>query len=100
MSKIANFVKLKAAPEQSGAFKEALIALAAETHKEPGCIMYELFHGEDNTWMVAEIWRDAKALDAHIAAPHTQMVIKLFEKALAEPPRVETFTPESSTAGN
>ena len=51
---------------------ETLHVLMAPTHKEPGCIRYELNQREDDSrWITfIEKWKDRKAFDEHCAMPY------------------------------
>ncbi len=50
----------------------ALHGLIAPTHKEPGCIRYELNQRVDDTrWITfIEKWRDKQVFDEHCATPY------------------------------
>jgi quinol monooxygenase YgiN len=51
----------------------ALKALVADSRKEPGAVRFEVFQqtSRPNHFTVVEIWKDEKAYDSHITAPHT-----------------------------
>ena len=48
--------------------------LAEASRKEPGSVRFDVVQHtmRANHFTVVEIWRDQKALDAHVAAPHTR----------------------------
>ena len=50
----------------------ALHILMQPTHKEPGCLRYELNQrSDDPRWITyIEKWKDKKAFDAHCEMPH------------------------------
>jgi quinol monooxygenase YgiN len=50
----------------------AALAAREQTLKEDGCISYRFFTSADdpNAGLLLEHWRDAAALDAHMAQPH------------------------------
>lgn len=60
------------------AFIRSVIAVAAETVKEPGCIYYH--NGRDlvqsNLFQLSEAWIDQAALDAHLESPHFKQVMR------------------------
>jgi quinol monooxygenase YgiN len=66
----------------------ALHGLLADTHKEPGCIRYELNQRvDDDRWITfVEKWTDQKAFDEHCQMPY----IKHFFEEL-RPPLCEEF---------
>src|ERR1044071_287177 len=51
---------------------EALHQLMEPTHKEPGCIRYELNQRKDNPrWITfIEKWKDQKSFEEHCATPY------------------------------
>jgi quinol monooxygenase YgiN len=58
----------------------ALKALVADSRKEPGSVRLDVFQqsGRPNHFSVVEVWKNQKAYDTHITAPHT----KTFREAL------------------
>ena len=48
--------------------------LAEASRKEPGCVRFDVVQHtmRANHFTVVEAWRDQKALDAHVASPHTK----------------------------
>ena len=48
--------------------------LAEASRKEPGSVRFDVVQHtmRANHFTVVEVWRDQKALDAHVAAPHTR----------------------------
>ena len=57
---------------KTDALIEALHVLMKPTHKEPGCIRYELNQREDDPRWVTfiEKWKDQKTFDEHCAMPY------------------------------
>jgi quinol monooxygenase YgiN len=66
----------------------ALHSLITQTHREKGCIRYELNQREDDPrWLTfIEKWSDRKAFDEHIAMPYIK---RYFDEV--RPGLVETF---------
>jgi quinol monooxygenase YgiN/quercetin dioxygenase-like cupin family protein len=54
--------------------KQELLALAAPTRAEPGCITYDLYQSPEkkNHFLRFEVWRNPEALEEHKATPHIQ----------------------------
>ncbi len=52
--------------------RTALQELAEATRGEEGCLSYDLFESGSaaGTFVTVERWRDAAALEAHMATPH------------------------------
>jgi quinol monooxygenase YgiN len=48
--------------------------LTEASRKEPGSVRFDVVQHtmRANHFTVVEVWRDQKALDAHVAAPHTR----------------------------
>jgi quinol monooxygenase YgiN len=48
--------------------------LAEQSRKEPGNVRFDVVQHtmRANHFTVVEAWRDQKALDAHVASPHTR----------------------------
>ena len=67
---------------------DALHVLMRPTHKEPGCIRYELNQREDDPRWVTfiEKWKDQKTFDEHCAMPY---IAEFFNEA--RPKLVETY---------
>jgi len=57
---------------KSDALIDALHSLLEPTHKEPGCIRYELNRRVDAPRVITfiEKWRDQRSFDAHCAMPY------------------------------
>jgi quinol monooxygenase YgiN len=74
--------------------KRALLELAAETHKEAGCIQYDVHVGAEDASLVAvyERWQDADALAAHFEEPHTKSFFATAPSLVAAPPSIVTYT--------
>ena len=66
---VAEFRALEGKTE---ALIEALHSLMKPTHREPGCMRYELNQREDEPrWITfVEKWRDQKTFDEHCAMPY------------------------------
>lgn len=62
----------RAIPEHRDELKRQLEVMAAETHKEEGCLLYALQVGADdpNVLGFVEKWESAEALAKHQQAPH------------------------------
>ena len=77
-------VRFQFAPEDREEIAEILRQLAAESHKEPGCVSYipHQVEGDPDTVVIYEQYRDAQALATHRASDHFQKfaVGGLFQK--------------------
>lgn len=70
--------------------KNALVAMVAPTHREAGCLSYELHQDLDDpaTFVFHENWTSKAHLDAHLASPHLQAFRAQADGLLAEPPKI------------
>lgn len=61
-----------AMPDKTEELIAALQVLMEPTHKEPGCLRYELNQrSDDNRWITfIEKWKDRKSFDEHCAMPY------------------------------
>jgi quinol monooxygenase YgiN len=74
-------VHMEAAAGREEDLELALSALVAPTRAEPGCLAYRLHCDPESPgkFMFYEKFADQAALDAHIASPHFQELVKLRE---------------------
>lgn len=65
-------VRLKFAPEDRANVAAALVLLATESRREPGCITYipHQFQDDPDSFLIYEQYRDPQALEAHRASEH------------------------------
>jgi quinol monooxygenase YgiN len=84
----------KAREGSEGELKRALLALAEETHKESGCIQYDIHVGAEDASLLAvyERWESAEALAAHFEEPHTKSFFAVAQGLVAAPPSIVTYT--------
>jgi quinol monooxygenase YgiN len=80
--------EFRAKEDKTGELIDALHVLMAPTHKEAGCIRYELNQREDDPrWITfIEKWKDRKTFDEHCAMPY---ITNYFDNV--RPGLVETF---------
>lgn len=71
----------------------ALHALIAPTHKEPGCLRYELNQREDDPRCITfiEKWKDRKVFDEHCALPYITHYFNDVRPALVETFEVKLY---------
>jgi quinol monooxygenase YgiN len=80
-------VHVKVKPDCIEAFKQASIANARESVKEPGIARFDLLQqGDDPTrFVLVEVYRSVEATAAHKATPHYAAWRDHMESLLAEP---------------
>jgi quinol monooxygenase YgiN len=60
--------------------------MIAPTHREPGCLLYELYESHrEGRFYFHESWENAAALDDHVTTPHFQHLQQEIGELLAEP---------------
>lgn len=77
------------------ALAERLRAMARETRKEAGCILYELQQSHDDAreFIMVEYWRDAEAVALHDASAHMAALAADLPALVDRPVAVRKFTP-------
>ncbi len=87
-TRVVAVAEFRAKEGKTEALIEALHVLMAPTHKEPGCMRYELNQRvDDPRWITfIEKWKDKKVFDEHCATPY---ITHYFNDV--RPQLVETF---------
>ncbi len=72
MSDLHVVATIPAKPGSEAVVRDALIALAAATRDESGCVAYDLFESASTpgTFVTLEVWSGQADLDAHMQSPH------------------------------
>jgi quinol monooxygenase YgiN len=85
--------ELKAKPGSEEDLRRALLALVEPTHREEGCVQYDLHvhSGDPAAFVFYENWTSREHLDRHLASPHLQAFLAKRGDLLAGPPRIETY---------
>jgi quinol monooxygenase YgiN len=84
--------KVKAGKEKE--LEAAFAPCLAATHKEPGCVAYELNRDPDDpsAYFMYEKFKSVAALAEHLKQPHTQTVLKAVGPLTDGEPKVKVFT--------
>ena len=74
MSDIALVVTIKVRPGFADELRPAMLANAAASAKEAGCLQFDVIVSQDdeNTFMFYEVYEDEDALASHRETPHFQ----------------------------
>ena len=87
---LAMWVKVRVKPDQRDRFLKAIEvdALGSEGD-EPGCMRFNVLQDEQdqNVYYFYEVYRDQAALEAHRAAPHYAVCVRLPTRSTARPRR-------------
>ena len=88
-------VHVKIKPECVEAFKEASVANARESVKEPGIARFDLIQHQDDPsrFILVEVYRTAEAPAAHKETRHYQVWRDTVAPMMAEPRSSVKFTP-------
>lgn len=70
MNDIYVVATVRAAKASVASLRAVFDALAEATRQEKGCLSYELFLGENDTFLFYEHWASKTALDAHSRSAH------------------------------
>ena len=78
-----------ARPQAASVVRDSLMALAAPTRGEPGCLAWVLHEcGETlGTFLTIESWADDDAIAAHMASAHVTAAAAKLAPLLAAPPQ-------------
>ena len=94
MSELRVVAVLTATPGSADVIRDVLLALAAATREEEGCVSYELFASDAaDTFVTVETWRDAADLKEHLASPHLAAAMKAGRDHFAGQPAIHQLTP-------
>lgn len=79
--------KLRAKPGMETRVRETFGALRTPTHKEAGCVYYELHQSLENPreFVFYENWTSAAHLDAHLKTPHFLAAFQIAPEILDGP---------------
>lgn len=85
--------EFRALEGKTDALIDALHVLMKPTHKEPGCIRYELNQREDDPRWVTfiEKWKDQKTFDEHCAMPYITQYFNDVRPKLVETYEVKLY---------
>lgn len=80
-------VQVHVKPEALAAFKEATVANASESVKEPGILRFDVVQRSDdpNRFVLVEVYRDEQAPSAHKQTRHYAVWRDTVEPMMAEP---------------
>jgi quinol monooxygenase YgiN len=86
MSEVVVAAAFKVKDGREAEAEDALRAVARETHKEDGCLLYALHRGVDDPgrFVLLERWRSREDLDAHLQQPYIARLADTAD-ALEEP---------------
>lgn len=82
--------ELSATPATAAEVEQILTRLADAAKSEPGTLGYTVHRpqGAPDTFVVAELYADRAACDAHLASPEVRAALARFEPLLAAPPQI------------
>jgi quinol monooxygenase YgiN len=82
------FACVQARADAAEALRRVFEPLVAASRAESGCLSYELFRAADDpaSFRTAEIWRDAAALETHMASAHVAAAFAQAASLLAAAP--------------
>ena len=86
--------EISAKPGREDELKQLLLSVIEPTRAEAECIQYDLHLSTDDPakFVFYENWKDAAALQKHLASRHMQEFFAKASELFAVPPRVVTYT--------
>jgi len=92
---LINHVHIRIKPEFVEAFKEATVANARESRKEPGIAQFDCLQQQDDParFVLVEAYRDADAQGRHRETRHYQVWRDTVAPMMAEPRTSVKFSP-------
>jgi quinol monooxygenase YgiN len=87
-------VKITARPDAVSHMRAVVLALAAASRKEAGCVSYDVLQNtaEPHVFVLIEEWASAAHLDAHNKAPHVGEAVSKAQPLAAAPLEVGRYT--------
>ncbi|EME64406.1 hypothetical protein G352_12524 [Rhodococcus ruber BKS 20-38] len=94
MTELRVVATIPAKPGSEDAVRSALVALAAASRDEDGCVSYELFESGSapGTFVTVEVWSGQEALDAHMTSRHVTSALATVGEHLASVPVIHPLT--------
>lgn len=91
---VSVIVKITARPDAVPAMRTAVLALAAASRKEAGCLRYDVLQnaGDPHVFVLVEEWASVGHLDAHNLTPHVHEAITKATPLAAAPLDVGRYT--------
>ena len=80
--------------DKRAAAVEAMLAMAAETHKEEGCLVYDFSADlvDETKFYIYEEWETAVALDAHGQTAHMATFRAQLSEMVSAAPQIKRYT--------
>jgi quinol monooxygenase YgiN len=93
MAQVRLIARVVAKPGKAEELKARLRQMIAPTHREEGCLFYELFEAsEGGRFLFNELWASQEALDKHANSAHFKEFIGSAQPLLAEPLELNFLT--------
>src|ERR1700753_3907029 len=83
----------QAKPGKEAELRKVLVSLIAPTHKEAGCVNYDLhvFTEDPGKFLFHENWTSKAHLDAHLKNTHIQVLMSRLEELCVGMPELTTW---------
>ena len=82
MAELTVIARVNARPGKEAELEQALRAVVAPTHAEPGCLRYALHRSSNDpaTFVLVERWVSKEALDQHLEMPYLKALRARFQE--------------------
>jgi len=93
MSGLTVVARAKAKPGREAELEQAMRAIVAPTHQEPGCVRYTVHRSltDPGVFLTVEHWTSKEAVDRHFAADYVQALLKKVPDLLIDPPDITLY---------
>lgn len=90
MSEVVVIASFVAQPGKEAEAEKFFADLLAETHAEPGCLLYALHRGTDDPrrFAFAERWESRPLLEQHLASEHIQTALARVPEFCSQAPDI------------
>jgi quinol monooxygenase YgiN len=93
MKNVTVIATFQAKPGQETELRKALISLVVPTHKEAGCINYDLHVSPEDPakFLFHENWTSKEDLDAHLKNTHIQVLLPRLDQLCVGMPEIKIW---------
>jgi quinol monooxygenase YgiN len=91
MSDLVVIARAKAQPGREAELQQALVANAAASRNDAGCVSYSVLRGDGGVFMALERWSSRPEFDQHMTTGHVQTLLQTIMPLLTGPPEIQVL---------
>jgi quinol monooxygenase YgiN len=91
MEKLYVMAEISVDPNHVEEVQKTLLALAAASLNEDGCLNYQILHSNENVFSTLELWTSENAENLHWQTEHVKTALQKIEPFLLEAATVRKF---------